>query len=168
MWIQCSNQRCKRPIKVLFLNGKNFTVQAITKSKVRVKLSSSSDSKDKELGGLIQEVEDSNIHDRHRGAAIVLRVCLEHLTCVRTLNLNPSKVSVDSTTLRKLKKHLENEGKSPTEISEFQKAYEYIWDLGDTAAHYALVNPKRVKPATRASIDEAILHFDKMSKIVGV
>ena len=142
--------------------------RTIKKSQARLTLNSSPSKVDNELGGLIQEVEDSNVHDRHRGAAIVLRVCLEHLTCIRTLRMAPSEVKVNLAICSDLINHLGNIGKTTELIIDCEKAYNEIMNLGDTAAHYELRDPTRRILATRATIDHAIGQLDILSRIVGV
>ena len=160
------NQACRRPNKFLFLNGGNVSVVNITKSKSVVKLKSTGVDDDQEIGEMLVEVEDSNIHDRHRGAAIVLRVCLEKLIWIRTLGRQSSDATVNLTVLQDLKNYLTSNSSSQQTLTDAERAFNFILDLGDTAAHYKLRDPSRVILPTTASVDMAIGHFDRLSEIV--
>lgn len=114
----------------------------------------------------MNEVEDSNIHDRYRGAAIVLRVCLEHLVWIRTLKKEAANVKVDKAVLTELTNHMRSHKFEDKEINDASSAFKFLLDLGDTAAHYELRDQSRKKPPTKANVDYGILKFDKLSNIV--
>lgn len=165
-WINCPNKKCRRPNKFLFINGGNVSVTNITKFKSAPVFLSASDNDDIELGNLMREVEDSHIHDRNKGAAIVLRVCLEQFIWVRTLHKEPLDANTGIGALTELKQYLLNNNRKENEIRESRDAFNFIADLGDTAAHYRLRNNRRVKLATESNVALAIRKFDKLNEII--
>ena len=165
-WINCPNKKCRRPNKFLFLKGGNISIKNITKFKSIASFLSSNNRDDAELGNLMKEVEDSHVHDRHRGAAIVIRVCLEQFVWIRTLNNKPEDVTTGTDALDGLKKYLQHNNCDPTQLKDSEDAFEFIADLGDTAAHYALRNPSRTKLPTEANVAMAIRKFDTLREII--
>ena len=165
-WINCPNIKCQRPNKFLFLKGGNISIKNITKFKSTASFLSSNNKDDAELGKLMKEVEDSHVHDRHRGAAIVIRVCLEQFIWIRTLNNKPEGVTTGKEALEDLKKYLQNNNCDATQLKNSEDAFEFIADLGDTAAHYALRNPSRTKLPTEANVAMAIRKFDTLREII--
>lgn len=165
-WIECPNIKCKRPNKFNFLKGGNISLVNITKFATVDNFRKSKGTDGKELVDLMKEVEDSNIHDRYYGAAIVLRVCLEHFVWVRTLMKPVSDVKVNHSVLTELKSCMGSNGFNQKEIEASEKAFNYILDLGDTAAHYELRDIKRKKLPTKASVELGISKFDELSKII--
>lgn len=138
----------------------------ITKSKSVLKLKSTGVDEDREIGEMLVEAEDSNIHDRHKGAAIVLRVCLEKLIWIRTLGRSSSDATVNPSVLQDLKIYLSSNVSDQQSLIDAEIAFNFILNLGDTAAHYELRDPSRVILPTSASVNKAIVHFDRLSEIV--
>ena len=52
------------------------------------------------------------------------------------------------------------------EIDETEEAFQFLLDLGDTAAHYQLRDQGRIKLPTKSHVDLGISKFDKLSKII--
>lgn len=165
-WIECPESKCARPNKFQFLNGTEVTVHSITKSKTRQRLAMSTDGEDKELGKLLQEVEDTTVLDRYRGAAIVLRVCLEQVVCVKLLGDPANEASVNKHVLCKLKGKLKRLNKDKGSIRDSEEAFNYLLDLGDTSAHLELRDKTRVKLPTKASVDMGIREIDRLIEVV--
>lgn len=165
-WINCPNIKCKRPNQFRFLKGSNVSIVNITKFKTATLFSDSIDDSDKELVTLLNEVEDSSIHERYRGAAIVLRVCLEHLVWVKTLGKEAVDVKINPSVLRNLEDHMSAKGFKNKEIDDAKNAFEFLADLGDTAAHYQLRDPSRIKLPTKANVDLGMWKFDQLSNII--
>lgn len=165
-WINCPNMKCQRPNKFLFINGGNVTIKNVTKFNSAPTFQSSSNSEDKELGNLMKEVEDSHIHDRNKGAAIVLRVCLEQFVWVRTLKNPEIDANTGIDALNDLDQYLLDNNHKAKEIKESKEAFNFIADLGDTAAHFRLRNHRRVKLATEANLAMAIRKFDRLNEII--